>query len=208
MSNVDLCVFISSKDRYGRYDDYKATIRQLFKSNVNKIFNRKFLSLKVFENDQENAKNIINFFSEYGFEIFIIKDMLNITDNDRYQNRQKFIGGIAHDICSFFIENGDKLSKYVFVLEDDSPIIIKEHSLDFYVEKSILELENDPDLEAIRFLRLSHNEIPTSPINWFIRHEMEVPNLSELIYKGKYWYSFQPRVNKTETLLNVCRIIK
>jgi hypothetical protein len=208
MSDIDLCVFISSKNRYGRYDDYKITIRHLFNNNEDKIFKNKFLSLKIFENDLDNANNIINFFSGYGFQIFIIKDNHNIQDDDRYINRQKFIGGIAHDICSFFIENSSKLSKYVFVLEDDSPIIIKQHSLDFYIEKSISELENDPNLEGIHFLRLSHNEIPTDPVEWFIRHEIEVPDLSQEIYKGRYWYNFQPRVNKTEDLINICRIIK
>lgn len=208
MSNTDLCVFISSKDRYNRYDDYKVTIRHLFKNDIDTIFNRKFLSLKVFQNDNENSNNIINFFSQYGFEIFIIKDNLNIQDNDRYLNRKKFIGGIANDISSFFIENSSKLSKYVFVLEDDSPLIIKQHSLDFYIKRSISELESNSNLEGIHFLRLSHNEIPTNPIEWFIRHEIEVPDLSQEIYKGKYWYNFQPRVNKTEDIVNVCKIIK
>ena len=29
--NIDLCVFISSKDRHGRTEDYKATILSLLK---------------------------------------------------------------------------------------------------------------------------------------------------------------------------------
>jgi hypothetical protein len=208
LKDIDLCVFISSKDRYGRFDDYKITINQLIELGGDKLFKNKFLSLKVFQNDIENIKNIIVFFSKLGFEITIIEDNKNITTNDRYSNRQKFISSISKDISEFFLRNQAKFSEYVFLVEDDSPIIIKNNTLEYYLNKSVENLDNDKNLEGIHFLRLSHNEIPVSPEEWFIRHQIEIPDLSNEIYTGKYWYNFQPRVNRSLDVLHVSQIIK
>lgn len=205
--DIDLCVFISSKNRYGRYNDYKITIKHLFNICKNKQFKNKFLSLKIFKEDIENANNIINFFSNLGFKIYIINDDRDITSDDRYNNRQKFIGGITKDICNFFLNHNDKLSEYVFILEDDSPIIIKKYSLNYFLNKSIQELKNNNDLEGIHFLRLSYNEMPISPENWFFFHKQNILDQQEII-KTDYWYNFQPRVNRTKDIINICNIIQ
>jgi hypothetical protein len=185
--NIDLCVFISSKDRYGRTEDYKATILSLLKLGKN-IFKQKFLSLKIFKDDIKKAENIIKFFSNLDFKITIFEDHSDITNEDRYLNQNKF-------------------SKYIFVLEDDSPIIIKKNTFNYYLNKSIELLESNKDIEGIHFLRLSYNETPVLPNDWFLLHKKSIPDQSDEIYTD-YWYNFQPRVNKTSDLLNVCNLIK
>ena len=134
--DIDLCVFISSKDRHSRTEDYKATILSLLKLSENS-FKQKFLSIKIFKDDFKNAQNIIEFFTNLDFKITIFEDNSNVGNEDRYLNRNKFIGGIAHDIYSFFLQNQNQFSKYVFVLEDDSPIIIKKNTFQYYLNKSI-----------------------------------------------------------------------
>jgi hypothetical protein len=203
--DVDLCVFISSKDRYGRTEDYKATILSLLKLSENS-FKKRFLSIKIFKDDIESAQNIIKFFNDLNFNITIFEDT-NISNEDRYLNRNKFIGGIAHDIYSFFLQNQNQFSKYVFVVEDDSPIIIKKNTFQHYLNKSIDLLESNKNIEGVHFLRLSYNEIPVLPDDWFLLHKKPIPDQSDEIYTD-YWYNFQPRVNKTSDLLAVCNLIK
>lgn len=204
--DIDLCVFISSKDRCNRTEDYKATILSLLKLSKNS-FKQKFLSIKIFKDDLENAQNIIKFFTNLNFNITIFKDNSDVSNEDRYLNRNKFIGGIAQDIYSFFLQNKNQFSKYVFVLEDDSPIIIKKNTFQHYLNKSFDLLESNKNIEGIHFLRLSYNEIPVSPDDWFLLHKKPIPDRSDEIYTD-YWYNFQPRVNKTSDLLEVCNLMK
>ena len=206
IKQIDLCVFISSKPRFGRFEDYKATILSLLQMEDG-AFKQKFLSLKIFKDDIENANNIIEFFTTLGFEIFIIEDVHNINNEDRYSNRNKFIGGIAQDICSFFTQNQHKFSKYVFVLEDDSPVIIKKNLFKNYINKSIDILKSDNNIEGIHFLRLSYNEIPCTADDWFLLHKKQIPSQSVEIITD-YWYNFQPRINIASDLIKVCNIIQ
>jgi len=202
--DLDLCVFISSKDRYGRTEDYKITIAS-FLEQAGDSFNNKYVNIKVFKGDEKNALNIESFFKNLDFKINIIKDEIGILNSDRYDNRQKFISGITADISNFFLKYQNTLSKYVFILEDDSPIVLKKYNFQYYENKSKILLQSDEDIEAIHFLRLSCNEIPCSPLEWFIYHNIENLKNEEII--TEYWYNFQPRICRTDTLINVCLLI-
>jgi len=202
--DLDLCVFISSKDRHGRTKDYKITITSFLKQ-AGDSFNNKYVNIKVFDGDEKNALNIESFFKNLNFKINIIKDEIGILNSDRYDNRQKFISGITADISNFFLKYQNDLSKYVFILEDDSPIILKKYNFQYYENKSKTLLQSDEDIEAIHFLRLSCNEIPCSPLEWFIYHKIENLKNEEII--TEYWYNFQPRICRTDTLINVCLLI-
>jgi hypothetical protein len=199
--DLDLCVFISSKDRYGRTEDYKITITS-FLEQAGDSFNNKYVNIKVFNGDEKNALNIESFFKNLDFKINIIKDEIGILNSDRYDNRQKFISGITADISNFFLKYQNTLSKYVFILEDDSPIVLKKYNFQYYENKSKILLQSDEDIEAIHFLRLSCNEIPCSPLEWFIYHNIEDLKNEEII--TEYWYNFQPRICRTDTLIKVC----
>jgi hypothetical protein len=197
---------MATKSRHGRTSDYKVTIKHLDRLIDLKTFRRRFVNIKFFQGDEENLKDIIYYFENNNFTINVVKDELNMSEHDRHQNRNKFISGITKDIGEFFIRNENELSKYVFILEDDSPILIKNGNLKDYINQSFVELEKDKDLEGIHFLRLSHGEIPRTVDEWYRLHEIEKIPDSEPILK-KYWYNFQPRVARKEDLIKVYNII-
>jgi hypothetical protein len=204
---IDLCVFISSKNRFLRTSDYKVTIKSFAKLIDLNLFKNKFVNIKIFKGDEENADDIINFFKKYNFIINIIEDDLNITNTDRYENRAKFISSISKDLATFFLQNKNNFSEYLFILEDDSPIIIKNGKLTDFINTSFKELENDKDIEAIHFLRLSHNNIPTSVEEWFVKHNLEILPESEKFLKIGYWYNFQPRVVRKKDIIETSSIV-
>jgi len=45
--DIDLCVFISSKDRYGRTNDYKVTVTS-FLEIAGQSFKEKYVNIKAF----------------------------------------------------------------------------------------------------------------------------------------------------------------
>jgi len=204
--DLDLCVFIATKSRHGRTSDYKVTIRHLDKLINLKTFRKRFVNIKAFQGDEENLKDIVYYFEKNHFTINVVEDELNISEKDRYENRNKFISGITKDIGDFFIRNNQELSEYVFILEDDSPIIIKNGQLKDYINQSFTALENDHDLEGIHFLRLSHGEVPRSVEDWYKLHEIDRISDSEPILK-RYWYNFQPRVARKKDILEAYKII-
>ena len=54
---------------------------------------------------------------------------------------------------------------------------------------------------------MSYNEVPVLPDDWFLLHQKPMADQLDEIYTD-YWYNFQPRVNRTSDLIEVCNLMK
>ena len=156
MSDIDLIWFQTTNGHFTGRDIYKYTLNNL-KKNINlDYFNNKFLSLKVFNNDE--YLNILKDFD--GFNHFLWKKQdERINDESSYNDYGYYlIGNYITDIALSYCRISEmKHSKYIYLVEDDSPEIILSGSLQEYIEDSIDFLEENENVFSVNLRRYGRN---------------------------------------------------
>ena len=204
---TDLCIFVSTKPRWGRLD-YKITIDSFFEQAIGFPFENIYVNLKTFAGDEETADEIKAFCRETmidGRNPVIINEIKGgkMDEADRDNNRALFIGEILHDICSFVLKYKDRLSPYLFFLEDDSPIVCKTPFGRLAVN-ALGALDCNRNLASVHFPRLSLNYQPCSPSEYYAYHKFK--RWGGYIRDG-YFFNFQPRFLKKSDLLSACEAV-
>lgn len=198
-SDVNLVWFQTTKGHFGRKDIYKYTLNNL-KNHIDlSYFDNKFLSLKIFNDDEYNK--ILKDFD--GFTHFLWKkDDARINDESSYKDYGYYLlTNYLTDIAACYMEISlHKYSKYTLLIEDDSPEILYDNNLQFYIENAISKLESDNSIFSIHMKREGHLE---SDINYL----SENYNEDSLFIKDDHDYNFQNQIFRTDDMLKVATII-
>jgi hypothetical protein len=200
-SNINLVWFQTTAGHHGKKDLYKHTLNRLKKDVYNlNFFDRRFLSLKVFNND--DYTKILGDFSDFTPFLWHKKD-LRINDESPYKDYGYYLlSNYLSDIacCYKEIKKEGNYSKYTYLVEDDSPEILNNNNLQFYIEKAIEKLESNPDIFSVHMRR--EGRLASDPL--YLSEKYEVDGL---FIKQDHDYNFQNQVFRTEDMINVSEII-
>lgn len=195
--NIDLVWFQTTAGHAGIHDLYKFTLLNL-KNNIDlNIFNNRFFSLKIFNND--DANDIVNCFPEFKHFLWHKPDA-RIDNNSPINDYSYYLlTNYLHDIYRVYLNIANlPHSKYIYLIEDDSPEIINSNSLEYFLSKSIERLEADKDLFSVHFRR--EGELKEN-------RNLSVWN-NELYIEDIYEYNFQNQIFRTDEMIKAAMIIK
>lgn len=204
---INLLVTCSSKQRYDRPTESLITLPKLIDDINLACFDNKFLSIKMFEDSKQNGKAIVDNFAKYGIGAYIHENKRqNPGSHENGEQYATYItGSILNDLCLVFQDERFLQCHYTFIIEDDSPIILKKGKLKDLVQRAIDEMETKKDLHSVHFLRKSIYGKPVSIENYFKFHNI-MTREDGLV--NNYYFNFQPRICKTMDLYFAAKTVQ
>lgn len=196
MNNIQLVWFQTTKGHFGDKQIYRYTLNNLRRNIDLNYFNKKILSLKVFNDDQ--YEDIVNNFS--GFQPFIWhKNDIRIDDKSSYKDYAYYLlTNYLYDICNFYSTiKKNEYSEYTYLVEDDSPEICISGSLSDFLEDSIKTLSNNSDIFSINLRRVG---LPSE--NGYLESELTFVK-DKNISDQSHLYNFQNQVFRTKEMIVV-----
>ena len=195
--DIDLVWFQTTAGHAGIKDFYLHTLSNLRKNIDLSLFNNRFLSLKVFNNDE--YQSILNNFPEFNSFIWSKSDeRINIKSPiDDYS--YYLLTNYLHDIYRVYLNIAHlPHSKYIYLIEDDSPEIITQNSLQYFLGQAISRLEEDKDLFSIHFRR-------EGDLKEY--RDLSIWN-DELYLKDQTEYNFQNQIFRTSEMIKAAALIR
>ncbi len=146
MLPLNLVFFTSTSGHFG-FDTYQTTIKH-FKKKLNgnfDLFNKVYAHIKVKPNHKERLQPILDFLESEKIEPIV-------TEGDWERG---LIHGWQYLKDQFKVYNTQELHdvQYLMVVEDDSPILLKEGNLSQFIKNAIYTLDSNRDVLHIRFQR-------------------------------------------------------
>ncbi len=194
--SVNLVWFQTTAGHHGRKSLYLNTLNSLKRSISLGFFKYKFLSLKVFNND--NYEEILNNFESFEKFLWLNNDK-RINDESTFKDYPYYLlNNYLADICNFYLYlSKEKYAEYTYLVEDDSPAIINQGSLEDFISTAIDELEKDSNLFCVRLkreLEFKENlDLSKYPDDKFIERSTD--------------NNFQNQVFRTEDMIKAAKII-
>lgn len=196
MSKLNFLFFMTTKGHFGRKDLYRTTINNFNRLAKIEDFD-KFLSIKIFTGDQEEARKIIQEINYTTFPWF--NPDKKITDESPYKDYAYYLlGNYLADIANVYSQKVLLNNEYTFLCEDDSPLIINNYNLEYYITKAISELEKDKNLFSVHFQRIGIFKEDSDYKKININSE----------FTPSHDYNFQNQVFRTKEMFEVANIIK
>lgn len=190
---INLIFFITTKGHFGRKDLYKYTLKNFNSLNEQNSFD-KYLSIKIFKDDESQADKIISDFNYKTFKWY--NPDPNINEESPYKDYAYYLlTNYLGDIVNTYSQQELLKNEYTFIYEDDSPIIIKENNFKFYLDKAIQKLSEDKDLFSVHFQRVGE-----------LNENKEKENIS--FFTENHDYNFQNQLFRTKDMFDVANIIK
>jgi hypothetical protein len=197
MNNIQLIWFQTTKGHFGNENIYKYTLDNLKKNIDLNYFDKKFLSLKVFNNDE--YQEILEDFSNFKYFIWHLEDS-RINDESPYKDYAYYLlNNYLADICNFY-SSLTEYSEYSYLIEDDSPEIVIKNSLCDFLENGINFLKNNPNIFSINLMRVG---IPSE--KEYLNHPLTFKNEFS---NESHSYNFQNQLFRTEDMIKVVNNIK
>lgn len=194
---INFIFFMTTKGHCGRKDLYKFSLKNIDSLSCEKLFDR-YLSIKVFKNDQEETEKILKDFKGYKVFPWYNPDP-NINDESPYKDYAYYLlTNYLIDIVNLYSQEELLKNKYTFIYEDDSPIIINQNNFNFYINKSIEKLEQDKDIFSVHFKR----------IGVFKEDEAYLKNTNSDLINLAEDYNFQNQLFRTEDMFKTAQAIK
>lgn len=198
-NNLDLVFFMTNLGHHGRYDLHKYTLNNLKRNSDNlQSFSNLFLSIKDFSKG-ESVNEILKDF--YGFNVFINKNNdPNIQKDAPYNNYGYYLlNNYLADIANCYLRlKSFTHSKYIYLVEDDSPEILKNIKFSDFVSRAIEKLESDRNIFSVHLKREhleSANQVYTSELHDFF------------LDSDKNDYNFQNQIFRADDMIKVAEII-
>lgn len=198
-SNIQLVWFQTTKGHFGKKDLYLKTLNNLKKHTYNlNYFDNKFLSLKVFNDD--NYDDIVKNFD--GFKHFLWHKHDNrINEESPYKDYSyylltNYLGDIAR--CYQEIKRLGTYSKYTYLVEDDSPVILTK-PLAVILNSSIEKLEKEPDLFSVHLKRIGVFKEDAN----YLSGEIPIMFSLDHLFSSPHDYNFQNQVFRTDDMIKV-----
>lgn len=200
-SNINLCVFDTTKQHFGRKEIYQKTIKDLYNKIPFNFFDHLYVHIKISDNEIEQFEKQKNFYEGYGFEVFsTIGDWSHFSESHQR--------GYCADLIKMYGEVVDRNVKYCLHLESDwlfSPN--GGLQLSDYINKCEYYLYVQKNVMCVRFPRF-YNEVDRLN-NLKIKHGINV----EVKKDGKFWrhndnFSANPCILRTSDMTAATRLLE
>lgn len=210
IENTNLIFFLTSIGHWGNDQIYKYTLNSVRNQiDINKFKNR-IVSLKLFNDNQEKCKEILSDFGDFNHQFVWSNPDPKINSNSSYGAGHPYylLTNYLHDIAAAYLklEQEGNYGKYTYLVEDDSPVILAQNNLEFYINEGIKKLEEEPNLFSVHIMREGNLKNSPNYLKEQSKYELEDNNL---YVKDRFNnYNFQNQIMRTDLMIKVAHKIK
>lgn len=141
MNNLTVCIYSVANGHWDKKDCYLRTIEDLESHNIK--FGDKIAHIKIRPGEEEFAEVMYQDFIKYNYRVLTTVEPWKRWDHSHHTGQLKDIFKVFNEVKT----------DYIFHLEDDWKLKPLYNNLQFWLEKSIELLEQNPEVIQVRIPR-------------------------------------------------------